>query len=146
MGHDRGADNAGARRQQCADHNDSHTQTARALAKQTGHISEQVLGDFCSFQHHAHENEQGHGHEGFIAHRAEDAASQRGEVIRVKVPDQYAQRRKSQRGAAKGQRHGEAQQQHAADDNKHGERQLPFHQALSRCRSVVSARAICARA
>ena len=101
-GHDRGADNAGARRQQCADHNDSDTQTARALAKQTGHIGEQVLGDFCSLQHHAHKNEQGHGHEGFIAHGAEDAARQRGQIVGVKMSDQNAQCRKSQSGATKG--------------------------------------------
>ena len=116
------------------------------LANMAGHIGEQVLGNFCSLQHDAHKNEQGHGHKGFVAHGAEDAASQRGEIVGVKVSDQYTQRRKSQRGAAKAQCHRETQQQYAADDNKHGERQLPFHQALSRCWRVVSARAISARA
>ena len=57
---------------------------------------------------------------------------------------QDAEGRKAQGGAAQRQRDREAEQQHAADDNEHGQRELTLdHDALPR-RSADSARWHCA--
>ena len=137
-GDDGGAHHAGGGGQQRAHDDDREAQTSPDVAEEPPHGGEQGLGDARSFEQHAHEDEERHGHQHLAGHEAHVAGGEGAEVGEVEDLEVPADGSHHQRGA--GQRVGnrEAQRQHEDDAEEQGAGQdlaqqdrIHFHHAAS---------------
>ncbi len=80
-GHHGGADDAGRRAQQHAHDHHRRGQPAAQATEHQRHGLEQFLCQPGAFEHHPHEDEQGHGQQGEVGHDAPDAQGHQVEEV-----------------------------------------------------------------
>ena len=122
-GDDAGAHDAGGGGQDGADHHHRDGDPAPEVAEEEGHRLEQLLGQPRFLERDPHEDEERHGQEREVRHRAPDADGQDVEEVGTEEAERDADRAEEEPGEGQAEGHREAEEQERDHAGEHEGRQ-----------------------